>query len=51
MNNLLDHVLENVDDGDMVRITSHNEVNQNDKPRGLFQAEGPVIGKCNREHV
>ena len=26
VNNLLDHVFENVDDADMVRITIHNEV-------------------------
>ena len=32
MNNLFDHVLEDVGDADMVGITMHNEVNQRDKP-------------------
>jgi len=32
VNNLFDHVLENLDDADMVGITIHNEVNQSDKP-------------------
>jgi hypothetical protein len=35
MNNLFDHVLENLDDADMVGITIHNEVNQSDKPIGF----------------
>jgi len=35
VNNLFDHVLENVDDADMVAITIHNEVNQSDKPIGF----------------
>jgi len=32
VNNLFDHVLEDVGDGDMVGITIHNAVNQTDKP-------------------
>ena len=32
VNNMFDHVLENVDDNDMVGIIIHNEVNQSDKP-------------------
>ena len=35
VNNLFDHVLENVDDADMVGITIHNEVNLSDKPIGF----------------
>ena len=35
VNNLFDHVLENVGDADMVGITIHNEVNQSDKPVGF----------------
>ena len=35
MNNLFDHVLENVDDADMVWITIRNEVNESDKPIGF----------------
>ena len=35
VNNLFDHVLENLDDADMVGITIHNEVNQSDKPIGF----------------
>jgi hypothetical protein len=35
VNELFDHLLENVDDGDMVGITIHNEVNQSKKPRGF----------------
>ena len=32
VNELFDHQLENVDDGDMVVITTHNAVIQSDKP-------------------
>ena len=35
VNNLFNHVLENVDDADMVGITIHNEVNESDKPIGF----------------
>ena len=35
MNNLFDHVLEDVGVADMVGITIHNEVNQSDKPVGF----------------
>ena len=35
VNKLIDHVLEELSDADMVGITIHNEVNQNDKPIGF----------------
>ena len=35
VNNLFDHVLEDVGVADMVGITIHNEVNQSDKPVGF----------------
>ena len=35
VNNLFDHVLEDVGDADMVGINIHNEVNQSDKPIGF----------------
>ena len=35
VNNLFDHVLEDVGDADMVGITIHNEVNQSNKPIGF----------------
>ena len=35
VNNLFEHVLEDVGDADMVGITIHNEVNQSDKPIGF----------------
>jgi len=35
MNQMFDHLLENVGDGNMVGITIHNEVKQIDKPIGF----------------
>ena len=34
VNDLYEHVLQNVDDSDMVEMTIHNQVNQSDKPIG-----------------
>jgi len=36
VNNLFDHVLEDVGNVDMVGITVHNEINQSDKPIGFI---------------
>ena len=35
VNNLFDHVMEDVGDSEMVEITLHNKVNQSDKPIGF----------------
>ena len=35
MNDLLEHALQDVGDGDVVGIAIHNESNQNDKPVGI----------------
>ena len=35
VNDLFEHVLQDVGNGDMVGIAIHNEVNQNDKPIGI----------------
>jgi len=43
VNNLFDHVLENVDNADMVGIKIRNEVNQSDKPIGFsFRRKGQL---------
>jgi len=34
VNDLFEHVLQNVSDSDMVEMTIHNQVNQSDKPVG-----------------
>ena len=48
VNNLFEHVLQNVIDSDMVAMTIHNQVNQSDKPIGIsfrrkYQLSGDVI--------
>ena len=35
VNELLEHALQDVGDADMVGIAIHNEVNQNDKTKGI----------------
>ena len=35
VNDLFEHVLQNVSDSDMVGMTIHNQVNQSDKPIGI----------------
>ena len=35
VNDLIEHVLRDVEDSDMVGMTIQNEVNQNDKPIGI----------------
>jgi len=43
VNNLFEHVLLDVGDGDMVGITIRNQVNQNDKPIGIiFRRKEPL---------
>ena len=43
VNNLFDHVLDNVGNADMVGITIHNEINQIDKPIGFsFRRKGQL---------
>jgi hypothetical protein len=50
VNEMFDHLLENVDDGDTVGITNHNEVNQSDKPIGFsfrrIRFRQMSYGKC-----
>ena len=36
VNDLFEHALQEVGDADMVCVAIHNEVNQSDRPRGLF---------------
>jgi len=48
VNDLFEHALENINDSDMVEITIHNQMNQNDKPIGLsfrrkYQLSADVI--------
>jgi len=48
VNDLFDHVLQNVSDSDMVGMTIHNQVNQSNKPIGISfrwkdQLSGDVI--------
>jgi len=48
VNDLFEHVLQNVSDSDMVGMTIHNQVNQSDKPMGIsfrqkYQLSGEVI--------
>ena len=47
VNDLFEHALRDVGDGDMMGIAIHNESNQNDKPIRMFQKLGPVI--CRRD--
>ena len=35
VNDLFEHVLQNVSDSDMVVMTIHNQINQSDKPIGI----------------
>ena len=43
VNDLFEHALQDVGDGDMVGIAIHNESNQNDKPIGIsFRRRDPL---------
>ena len=35
VNELFEHALQDLGDADMVGVSNHNEVNQNDKPIGI----------------
>ena len=44
-NDLFEHVLQNVSDSDMVRMTIHNQVNQSDRPIGIsFRRNDQISG-------
>ena len=54
MNDLFQHAMQGVSDGDMVGITIQNEANQNDKAIGMSfrckdQLSGDVSGVCSRK--
>jgi len=46
VNRLIEHGLRDADDSDMVGMTIHNQVNQNDKPIGIsFRRKDQVSGE------
>jgi hypothetical protein len=52
VNDLFEHALQNVSDGDMVGVTIHNKANKKDRHIGLsFHKEVSVIWRCDLERL